>query len=189
MSRVKRIRAHGRFPVWESIPGLPIVDQPADRHASKSDILGNPAWQGFVELDGVCYDFILNPACQKTFGAVHSAGPPADGSDGSVDSIIPPEGLKTDTAAEWDPPSVEIDIGADSWTARAGWEHLVGGASVSLSLRRFLPGPSSLAALAGDRFGGWGGSVLPPAGRADVSTDVGRGLRSSRARSWLRPAL
>lgn len=99
----------------------------------ETDILGNPAGQGFVELDGVRYDFILNAACQKVFGAVQAAGPMTDDADGRVDSIIPPEDWETDTAAGWDPPLVAIDIGDDNWRAEAGSEHFVGGETVELT--------------------------------------------------------
>ena len=99
----------------------------------ETDIVGNPAGQGFVELDGMRYDFILNGACQKIFGGVQAAGAPADGFDGGVNSIIPPEDWETDTAAGWDPPSVEIAIGDDNWQAQAGSEHVVGGETVALS--------------------------------------------------------
>jgi len=103
--------------------------------AGETDILGNPAGQGFVELDGVRYDFILNGACQKIFGAVQAAGSAADGSDVSVDSIIPPEDWESDTKAEYgfDPPSVSIDIGDDSWQAEVGSEHFAGGENVVLT--------------------------------------------------------
>jgi len=102
----------------------------------ETDILGNPAGQGFVDLNGVRYDFILNAACQKIFGGVQANGSMADGSDGRVDSFIPPEDWETDTAAGWDPPLVDIDIGDDSWRAEAGSEHFVGGENVELTLEQ-----------------------------------------------------
>ncbi|MGI9649397.1 MAG: hypothetical protein ACR2OI_12860 [Acidimicrobiia bacterium] len=98
-----------------------------------TDILGNPAGQGYVELDGVRYDFILTGACQKIFGALQGAGPFADGSDGRFDSIIPPEDWETDTAAGWDPPFVQVDIGDDTWVAQVGSESFIGGTSVVLT--------------------------------------------------------
>ena len=99
----------------------------------ETDILGNPAGQGFVELDGVRYDFILNGACQKLFGAVQASGSLADGSDGNVDTIIPPEDWETDPEVDWDPPYVEVEIGDDSWRAEAGSQHLAGGENVDLT--------------------------------------------------------
>jgi hypothetical protein len=98
-----------------------------------TDIIGNPAGQGFVELGGVRYDFILTGACQKIFGAVQAAGPLADGSDGSADSIIPPENWESDVAAEWEPPYVHIDIGDASWRSEAGSEHFIGGENMQLT--------------------------------------------------------
>ena len=102
----------------------------------ETDILGNPAGQGFVELDGVRYDFILSGACQKIFGGLQGSGPLADGSDGGAHTIIPPEDWETDTAAGWDPPLVQVDIGDDTWQAQAGSEHFVGGANVTLTLEQ-----------------------------------------------------
>jgi hypothetical protein len=99
----------------------------------ETDILGNPAGQGFVELDGVRYDFILNGACQKLFGAVQASGSRADGSDANVDAIIPPEDWETDPDVEWDPPYVEVEIGDDSWRAEAGSQHLAAGENVDLT--------------------------------------------------------
>jgi hypothetical protein len=99
----------------------------------ETDLLGNPAGQGFVVLDGVRYDFILNAACQRIFGGLQTAGPMADGSDGNVHSIIPPENWETDTAAGWEPPSVDIDIGDDSWRAQAGSEHNAGGDAIEVT--------------------------------------------------------
>ncbi len=101
--------------------------------AGETDLLGNPAGQGFVELDNVRYDFVLNAACQKIFGAVQASGSPADGSDGHVDSIVPPEDWETKPEFEFDPPSVEIDIGDDSWVAELGSVHFVDGANVELT--------------------------------------------------------
>jgi hypothetical protein len=101
--------------------------------AGETDILGNPAGQGSVELDGVRYDFVLNAACQKIFGAVQASGLAADGSESRVDAIIPPEDWETDTAAGWDPPYVEIEIGDDSWRAEAGSQHLAAGENVDLT--------------------------------------------------------
>ena len=101
--------------------------------SGETDLLGNPAGQGFVELDGVRYAFILNSACQKIFGAVQSAGGAADGSNVNVDAVIPPEDWETDTAAGWDPPYVEIEIGDDSWRAAAGSQHLAGGETIELT--------------------------------------------------------
>jgi len=98
-----------------------------------TDLMGNPAGQGFVEFNGVRYDFILTLGCQHIFGAVQGIGPLADGSDGRVDSIIPPEDWETDLDAEWDPPSIRIDLGDDSWRAEAGSEHFVGGENVVLT--------------------------------------------------------
>jgi hypothetical protein len=98
----------------------------------ETDILGNPAGQGYVELDGVRYDFILNGACQKIFGGVQAAGSLADGADGNVDAFIPPEDWETDTEAGWDPPYVQIEIGDDNWTAQAGSQHLVEGEYIDL---------------------------------------------------------
>jgi hypothetical protein len=97
------------------------------------DLLGNPAGQGFVVLDGVRHDFILNAACQRIFGGLQTAGPVADGSDGNVHSIIPPEDWESDTEAGWDPPLVDIDIGDDSWRAQAGSEHFAGGETVEVT--------------------------------------------------------
>lgn len=99
----------------------------------ETDILGNPAGQGFVEIDGTRYDFVLNQACQKIFGAVQAAGSTPADSDVDVDAVIPPEDWETDTAAGWDPPYVSIDIGDDTWRAEAGIEHFVGGESVVLT--------------------------------------------------------
>jgi hypothetical protein len=99
----------------------------------ETDIVGNPAGQGFVELDGVRYDFILNGACQKLFGAVQASGSPADGSDAKVDAIIPPEDWETDPEVDWDPPYVEVEIGDDSWRAEAGSQHLAGGENLDLT--------------------------------------------------------
>jgi hypothetical protein len=113
--------------------------------AGETDILGNPAGQGFVELDGVRYDFILNGACQKIFGAVQASGSAADGSEVRVDSIIPPEDWESDTAAGWDPPSVTIKVGDDKWRAEAGLEHFVGGENVTLT-----PEQSSVTAFTND---------------------------------------
>lgn len=98
-----------------------------------TDLLGNPAGQGLVELSGARYDFILNSACQKFFGAVQAAGPLADGSDGSVDVVIPPEDWETDTEAGWDPPYVQIENGDESWLAELGTEHFVEGANIELT--------------------------------------------------------
>jgi len=99
----------------------------------ETDLLGNPAGQGFVVLDGVRYDFILNGACQRVFGGLQTSGPMADGSDGNVHAIIPPEDWESDTEAGWDPPFVDIDIGDDNWRAQAGTEHFLGSEAVDLT--------------------------------------------------------
>lgn len=99
----------------------------------ETDIVGNPAGQGFVELDGTRYDFVLNGACQKIFGAVQVAGTSPSDSDVGVGAIIPPEDWETDTAAGWDPPYVEIGVGDDSWRAEIGAEHFIGGETVVLT--------------------------------------------------------
>ena len=90
-------------PVEGSATTTAVVEQATQGDLSlvppgETDILGNPAGQGFVILDGERYDFILNGACQKVFGGLQTAGPMADGSDGNVHSIIPPENWETDTA-------------------------------------------------------------------------------------------
>jgi hypothetical protein len=113
--------------------------------AGETDLLGNPAGQGFVILSGVRYDFILNGGCQKIFGGLQTAGPMADGSDGNVHSIIPPENWETDTAAGWEPPSVDIDIGDDSWRAQAGSEHNAGGDAIEVT-----PAQSSVTSFTND---------------------------------------
>jgi len=101
--------------------------------AGETDILGNPAGQGFVEIDGVRYDFILSGVCQKVFGGVQTSGRAADGSDVTVDALIPPETWETDTEAGWSPPYVQIEIGNDSWRAEAGLTHSAAGDNVDLS--------------------------------------------------------
>lgn len=86
----------------------------------ETDILGNPAGQGFVEMGGVRYDFVLNGVCAKVFGAVQAAGPAVDNPDVVVDALIPPEDWESDTDAEWDPPYIEVEIDSTDWRAESG---------------------------------------------------------------------
>ena len=99
----------------------------------EKDILGNPAGQGFVEIDGTRYDFILNGACAQVFGALQASGNAADGSDVRVDALIPPNDWETDTTAGWDPPYVEIEIDSTDWRAEAGYEKFIDGETKVLS--------------------------------------------------------
>lgn len=98
-----------------------------------TDILGNPAGQGFVEIDGVRYDFVLDAACQNVFGAVQAAGNQAPDGEGDVDAIIPPEDWESDTSIDWDPPYVQVDLGDALWRAEVGATRFVGGESVELT--------------------------------------------------------
>lgn len=101
---------------------------PADEEPTReTDLVGNPAGTGFVELGDTTYEFNANSACQKIFGAVQAAGPLV-GADGNVDSIIPPEDWQSEAQAdfEWDPPYVKITIDDVLWQADETMEYFNG---------------------------------------------------------------
>jgi hypothetical protein len=122
----------------ENNPDTSVDTDPSQVLSDETDILGNPAGQGFVELNGVRHDFIFTGACQNIFGAIQVAGPLADGSGGNVHAIIPPENWESEEQAqyEWDPPFVlvELDPPADDrWKAEVGNERFVGSELVELT--------------------------------------------------------
>jgi hypothetical protein len=110
-----------------------------------TDIIGNPAGQGFVELDGVRYDFVLDTACQQIFGAVQAAGGAADGSEARADAFIPPENWETFDDDRFDPPEVSIEIGETEWIAAMGANEQVG-----TSYRDLTPEESSVTSFTND---------------------------------------
>ncbi|MEQ8717683.1 MAG: hypothetical protein RIE08_08735 [Acidimicrobiales bacterium] len=110
-----------------------------------TDIIGNPAGQGFVELAGTRYDFVLDAACQQIFGAVQAAGGAADGSESRVDAFIPPENWETFDDDRFDPPEVSIEIGDQEWIAELGANEQVGTA-----YRDLTPEESSVTSFTND---------------------------------------
>lgn len=74
---------------------------------------------GVVVLDGTEYVFDISGRCQVEDGSMGAAGPRADGSEGSVEAILPSPAMQSEVGAPY--VLVALDD-AETWIAQNGYE-------------------------------------------------------------------
>lgn len=81
----------------------------ATTSGDRTTYFDNPVGTAVVEIGGTRFDFTLNTMCLSMFGALAGVGTATDGSAVTVNADFPPPGWETDTANDWEPPSIRVD--------------------------------------------------------------------------------